>query len=160
MTDGRLLGIYLNDHLAGAISGQELAKRCLSSNRESGVGSYLDTFVAEVRADESVLREVMAAVGVAPSPIKQAAGWAAEKVARLKLNGQLTGYSPLSRLIELEGLWLGVLGKRALWRSLKILSSEDRRLSKFDFEGLEKRASAQATKLERFRLEVARSALA
>ena len=37
---------------------------------------------------------------------------------RLKPNGQLTGYSPLSRLVELEGLSLGITGKLGLWRAL------------------------------------------
>ena len=38
------------------------------------------------------------------------AGWVAEKAGRLKLNGSLLTYSPLSRLVELEGLSLGVEG--------------------------------------------------
>jgi hypothetical protein len=37
----------------------------------------------------------------------------------LKLNGQLRGYSPLSRLDELELLQIGVAGKRRLWRALE-----------------------------------------
>ena len=45
-------------------------------------------------------------------------GWTGEKLGRLKLNGQLLGYSPLSRLIELEGLMLGIAGKLAMWIAL------------------------------------------
>ena len=37
--------------------------------------------------------------------------WSAEKFGRLKLNGQLSGYSPLSRLEELEILALVAEGK-------------------------------------------------
>ena len=37
--------------------------------------------------------------------------WTAEELERLKLNGQLAGYSPLSRLVELEGLAVGIEGK-------------------------------------------------
>ena len=36
------------------------------------------------------------------SRAKDGAAWVAEKLGRLKTNGQLTGYSPLSRLVELE----------------------------------------------------------
>ena len=43
-------------------------------------------------------------LGFGADRAKNIAFWAAEKAGRLKLNGQLTGYSPLSRLIELEGL--------------------------------------------------------
>jgi hypothetical protein len=44
--------------------------------------------------------------------VKNIAAWGIEKVGRLKLNGQLTGYSPLSRVVELEGLLAGIAGKR------------------------------------------------
>ncbi len=43
--------------------------------------------------------------------LKVLAGWVAEKLGRLKPNGQLLGYSPLSRLVELEALALGITGK-------------------------------------------------
>ena len=50
-------------------------------------------------------------------PVKDAGGWLLEKAGRLKLNGQLKGYSPLPRLVELEGLALGVTAKLASgWR--------------------------------------------
>ena len=52
---------------------------------------------------------------VKPNPIKDAAGWTAEKFGRLKPNNSLLSYSPLSRVIELEGLVIGVTGKLALW---------------------------------------------
>lgn len=37
----RLLQIYLNDHLAGAVGGAELARRCLRSNRGTPLGALL-----------------------------------------------------------------------------------------------------------------------
>ena len=43
-----------------------------------------------------------------PDRLKVAGAWAGEKAGRLKLNGHLTGYSPQSRVIELEGLVVGV----------------------------------------------------
>ena len=43
-------------------------------------------------------------LGFDSDTMKDLGGWALEKVGRLKLNGQLTGYSPLSRVVELEGL--------------------------------------------------------
>ena len=49
---------------------------------------------------------------------KVALGWTAEKVGRLKPNDQLRGYTPLARLLELEGLLGGIHGKQALWRAL------------------------------------------
>jgi len=46
-------------------------------------------------------------------------GWAAEKVARFKPNGRLLQRSPLSSVVDLESLLLGIEGKRACWRVLR-----------------------------------------
>ena len=60
--------------------------------------------------------------------VKVAGGWTAEKVGRLKLNGRFAGYSPLSRVLELEGLIAGVNGKLALWHSLLELAPAEPRI--------------------------------
>lgn len=114
----RLLAIYLNDHLAGATAGVEVARRARASNGGSELGRVLQRICAEIEADKSTLESVMAQLGVRRDPIKPAGAWLAEKLGRLKLNGQLTGYSPLSRVIELEGLHIGITGKLELWRAL------------------------------------------
>jgi hypothetical protein len=45
-------------------------------------------------------------------------------VGRLKPNGQLRGYSPLSRVLELEGLAMGSSGQLGLWQTLIELGLE------------------------------------
>ena len=51
-TGDRLLGIYLNDHLAGATLGVELARRLRSSNEgEAEFGQPLARLCAEIEAD-------------------------------------------------------------------------------------------------------------
>ena len=65
--------------------------------------------------------------------MKPAVAWIAEKAGRLKLNGQIRGYSPLSRLVELEGLEVGVTGKRSLWQALSRAFLDDARLAGFDW---------------------------
>jgi len=52
-------------------------------------------------------------------------GWALEKAARFKPNGRLLRRSPLSDLIELEWLLLGVQGKTAGFRALRRLADTD-----------------------------------
>jgi hypothetical protein len=74
--------------------------------------------------------------------------WVAEKVGRLKLNGQLRGYSDLSRLVELEGLCVGVEGKKSMWTALRGVAENDSRLQSFDFSALEARAQRQRDELE------------
>ena len=116
-----LLKIYLNDHLAAATAGRDLARRAAASNRDSEYGPFLHRLANEITEDRESLVSIMRALNVKVDPIKVLVGWGAEKVGRLKLNGRLLGYSPLSRLVELEVLSLGVHGKLALWRSLQQL---------------------------------------
>jgi hypothetical protein len=75
----------------------------------------------------------------------------------LKLNGQLTGYSPLSRLVELEGLTLGCTGKLALWRSLQHLGESG--LKGAEIQELIRRAESQIERLEKMRLEAVTQAM-
>jgi hypothetical protein len=156
----KLLKIYLNDHLAGSMAGLELAKRCSSNNEGTPLGDFLETLTKEIETDKSELEALMDTLGAPKDPVKQLAAWAGEKLGRLKMNGQLTGYSDLSRLEELEGLSLGVEGKLSLWRSLKNVSDHDPRLATADLERLCDRAAEQRKALEDHRLEAATKALA
>jgi hypothetical protein len=152
-----LLSIYLNDHFAGSVVGVELARRTRGSNREGELGQVLAEVCAEVEADQETLSELMDRLGVDRSPVKPAGAWVGEKLGRLKLNGRLRGYSPLSRVVELEGLCAGIAGKEMLWRSLE--RSLDT-VPGFDFEALAERAAAQRERLEGHRQEAAATAFA
>ena len=90
------------------------------------------------------------------SRLKPAGAWVAERLGRLKPNGQLRGYSPLSRVVELEGLTGGVAVKQMLWNALGQHFGST--LEGFDFEALAARAEAQRVRLEACRLEAAASA--
>jgi hypothetical protein len=147
-----LLAIYLNDHLAGATAGRELAQRAASSNRGSSYGPFLQDLAAQVDRDRESLLALMRALEIDVDRLKVLGGWAAEKVGRLKLNGRLLGYSPLSRLLELEALTLGVRAKLALWLSLKELEGIEPRLAQASLQELAARAEAQLEGLEEHRL--------
>jgi hypothetical protein len=154
----RLLAIYLNDHLAGATGGVELARRARSSNRGTKLGEALGAVCAEIEADRAVLERVMERLEVKRNGPKVAGAWAAEKLGRLKLNGRFTGYSPLSRLVELEMLHIGITGKIQLWQALK--EAQSARLAQFDLPGLIERAEAQRARVECLRLDATREAFA
>ena len=158
MPNGRLLGIYLNDHLAGATVGVELVRRARRSNRGTELGRFLETLEAEVEEDRRSLEEVIRQLGFRPSAAKRAAAVVAERAGRLKLNGQITGYSPLSRVLELEGLTVGVAGKRSLWRNLRETAGVSERLDGIDLESLLRRAEDQLARIEPHRVEAARRA--
>jgi hypothetical protein len=159
MLDQKRLGIYLNDHLAGSTVGLDLARRALGHNKGNDYGRFLTTLASEIESDRETLKGLMRHLEIGEDQVKKVVGWAGEKLGRLKLNGQLLGYSPLSRLLELEGLCLGVEGKLELWRSLKLIVSEDARLTGFDFDNLIDRAERQREVLERNRLRASEEAL-
>ena len=153
-----LLAIYLNDHLAGATAARELVRRAASSNRRSDYGRFLERLASEVDEDRDALLAIMRALGASVDQLKVLGGWGAEKLGRFKLNGRLLGYSPLSRLVELEALALGVSGKRALWRALELLAPDQPGLGRFDLSHLIVRAEAQLDELETYRLQAAAEA--
>jgi len=114
----RYLPTYLNDHLAGAAAGTDLAARAASSNADNEYGQFLEDLHNEIAEDKATLELLMERLGVKKDPLKTTAARIAERVGRLKPNAHLTSYSPLSRIIELEAIALGVTGKLALWHSL------------------------------------------
>lgn len=158
MIERRLLAIYLNDHLAGATGGVELARRARSSNRGTKWGEALEGICAEIEADRATLERVMQQLAIRRNTAKIAGAWTAEKLGRLKLNGRLTGYSPLSRLLELEMLHIGITGKLELWEALQ--RTQGSKLSQFDLPGLIERAELQREAVERLRIDAAAEALA
>jgi len=154
----KLLPIYLNDHFAGATAGVELARRLRASNEgDAPFGPELAEICAEIEADRETLAAIMDRLDVGASRLKPLAAVIAERLGRLKLNGRLRGYSPLSRLDELELLQLGVTGKRRLWRALEHTHAGD--LSDFELDVLAERATGQLRRLEALHLEAAVLAL-
>lgn len=147
---GRALAIYLGDHFAGATAGLELARRVRSSNRDNvDFGPPLAGLCEEIEADRETLRQLMEQLEIDPGRLKPAAGWLAEKLGRFKFNGQLRGYAPLSRVVELEGLNLGIAGKTCLWRSMELSLGGQWR--EFDFAALAERAVKQRDTVEELR---------
>ena len=152
------LHIYLQDHFAGAALGLPLAQRCQRNNEGSELAESLAKLTAEIVEDRRTLHEIMRDVGADSSRTKVAAGWALEKVRRLKPNGKLFEYTPLARLLELESLVIGISGKKALWRALENVASQDQRLARHDFPALAERAEDQLSRVEVLRLDAARIA--
>jgi hypothetical protein len=149
-----LLGIYLNDHLAGATGGAELARRVAGSHGGEK-GDALRRLATEVAQDRAALLEIMATLEVPARGYKVWAAWTGEKAARLKFNGHLLSRSPLSSLEELEMMRLAVEGKAAGWRTLRTLAETDTRLDAGRLDELISQARRQADLLEELRVRAA-----
>jgi hypothetical protein len=146
-----LLGIYLNDHLAGSTVGNGRAHYMVRALRGSPLGKALEPIADEIAEDRASLRATMRRLGV---PVRRYKVWVAgltEKAGRLKSNGRLVGRSTLSSLVELEFLLLGVEGKAAGWRTLRQVAESDRRLDRGGFDELLERARRQQRTLEELR---------
>jgi hypothetical protein len=159
-TPGRaeLLAIYLNDHLAGATAGTRLAQRLAGAEAGSDSGTILAGLAAEIDEDRTELLAIMGELDVSVRRYKVYAGWVAELAGRLKLNGRLLSRSPLSTLLELEALRLGVEGKAAGWRTLLSVAPPGADL-RTRLEGLIARAARQSTTLEDLRARAASESL-
>ena len=154
-SSAELIGIYLNDHLAGATAGTGLAHRVARGHDEVADRATLQRLAGEINADRRALLEIMALLGVPVRHYKTGAAWLGERAGRLKPNGHLRTRSPLSGLEELELLRLGVEGKAACWRTLHELAARDSRLSIGWLDELLARAHAQAGLLEDLRVRAA-----
>ncbi|HEX5989223.1 MAG TPA: hypothetical protein VFY75_03290 [Solirubrobacterales bacterium] len=155
--DNRYLGIYLNDHLAGAALGVELARRLRSSNSgDPEMGEPLARICAEIEADRETLVQLTERLGFSRDRIKPVLAVAAERLGRLKPNGHLRGYSPLSRVLELEVLASGIGGKLQLWNALEQTFGDS--LAGFDFHALADRADRQGREVEDLHMAAAKRA--
>jgi len=134
----------------------ELARR-MAASAEPGTESavVLNRLAAEITEDRSSLLKIMGRLQIPVRGYRVFAAWAGEKVGRLKLNGHLMTRSPLSDLEETEILCLGVEGKAALWRTLRILAERDNRLDAGRLDELLARAHRQLDTLETLNTSVA-----
>jgi hypothetical protein len=156
MATTKYVRIYLNDHLAGSTVGLELVKRIASQYEDSELGTFAGGLVAEIDADREELKRIMEELDAPKDVPKVAVAWIAEKAGRLKLNGELFDRSPLSPVVELEALSLGIEGKRSLWIALKETLGDVIGVERLD--RLIARAEEQRAGVERHRREAVRIA--
>ena len=154
------LETYLQDHRAGAETGADLAHRLVEQNAGTPYEPFLVRIAQEIEQDTAMLEDVMQRCGVDRPALKMAGAKVAERLGRLKPNEQLSGYSPLSRVLELEGLRAGVQGKLALWDSLLQIAPSDGRLDEVRLAACAARAEAQLQALREHHAMAAREAFA
>jgi hypothetical protein len=154
------LTTYLQDHRAGAEAGSDLARRMHEENKGTQYEDFLGHIAEEIEADVVVLEQIMDRFDVSLDGLKAAVAKVGEKLGRLKPNNQLTGYSPLSRVLEFEGLRAGVQGKLSLWDSLLEIAPVEDRLDPEEIARLVTRAEAQLEGLRVHHRLAAREAFA
>jgi hypothetical protein len=139
----KLLGIYLDDHWAAAGAGSSLANRLARENEGTQWHGELRRIAEEIEQDQEALRQVREALTSGGFSVKRVLTQCAERAGRLKLNGSLIGYTPLARVLELEGLIAGIKARQLLWRSLRHTDAARR----VDLEQRDSLASSQIERL-------------
>ena len=150
------LDSYLNDHLAGSVGALELIGHWASTHKGEPLGAFFADLQGEVKADQDKLCSVMRSLRVEESKVRQAGAWIAEKVGRARLMIAGDEQGSLGLVLTLEGLIMGVTGKKLLWRALAAAKLPG--LENYNFEELQRRADQQIERLEAERIGAASQA--
>lgn len=150
------LNSYLNDHLAGSVGALELLDRLVITYQGKPLERFFGDLRDEIEADQETLKELIAKLDEKESTVRKAGAWIVEKVSRAKIQLSETREGEMGLFLALEGLALGIQGKRSLWRALAAASQTTPRLRGLDYAMLERRAVEQRDRVEAKRLEVAR----
>ena len=152
-----MLATYLRDHHAGATTGVALAHRAARTFGDDPNGAEIARAAEEIAQDRAVLERVMHELQITPSRLKDGLARVAEVGSRLKLNNRLVHPSPLSRVVELEALVMGITGKIALWEALDAVPGLT--IADVDFSLLAARGLDQRARVDAVRRRVAVDAL-
>jgi len=155
----RPIDVYLNDHLAGATFGADLARRLKTQTEGTDSHSAMSGLAADIEADLDTLTDLMSHMGITRNPGKRVVAWVTEKASRLKLAGLTSKDTMLGTFLGIETLSLGVEGKAALWTTLRELRGDYPELSSSDLDQLVQRAKVQRQTLETERIAAARRSL-
>src|SRR6185312_14952362 len=93
---------YMNDHVAGSRSALELLDYLIDAHPDMESRSFFTTLRADVAADRKILDAAIAKLGGTPSPWREASGWFADRLTRLKLTIDDPGGGGLKHLEALE----------------------------------------------------------
>ena len=150
------LDSYLNDHLSGSVSALELIDHWAEANKGEPLGGFFREIEREIKADQETLRTIMRTLGVEESKVGKVTAWVAEKVGRARLI--VAGDEPggLGLVLTLEGLIMGVTGKKLLWGALVVAKLPS--LEGYDFDRLQRRADQQVERIEAERISATRKA--
>lgn len=157
----KALGIYLDDHSALMQGELELIARCRRSQQPGPLREFLEQLEREVIAQQTVVKDVKTRIGSRSTwegQIKSGAAWFAEKVGRLKLNGSLFNYSPLSRVVELESLSVAAGERIGMWNTFDALADADPRLDGITFAFFQKQSEDHLATLASYRRAAAMDA--
>jgi hypothetical protein len=148
------LDSYLNDHLAGSISALELIAHWAEVHKGQPLGNFFLEIETEIKGDQNMLRDVMRTLEIEESKVRKVSAWAAEKVGRARMIIAGDEQGSLGLVLTLEGLIMGVTGKKLMWRALSAAKLPE--LNDYNFEELQRQAEQQVDRIEAERISAVR----
>jgi hypothetical protein len=146
------LQTYIRDHTAGAQHAIQLFEALQKAHAGTAFGHFAAEQFHQIQEDLAILENLATDVGAGDFQVKELAGWLADKLSRLKLAPL---EKPFHAFEALEFLSLGILGKRALWRTLRSVSCNYPELDAVDLDHLLERAETQYEATEIMRIQMA-----
>lgn len=146
MTD--VLAVYVRNHLAAARGGAAMFRRVADTAHGTTAGPEIAGLATEVAEDRQTLLEIAATLGISENKPFSLAARVGERIGRLKPNGAVIRRSPLTDVIESEGMLDAVVAKLAGWEAL--LCAPDARIGpvRARLEELRTRALDQRSRLD------------
>ena len=156
----RWLARYLQDHYVASRGEIELFERSAGSQQDERLREEVSALAREATEDRAALLAVMDALDVPEAKVQEQVAVVGERLGRVKLNGTVVRRSPLSDLVELEGLAVAVRARRAAWTALRAVAPTVEALNPYHLEQLIDRADDQEARLEQLRIVAAQRVLA
>lgn len=152
------LETYLNDHLGGSAAALEMLPHLAEQHADIVDAHLLEVLRVDIARDRETLESIMQRLGADQSRLRKAAGWIAERFARLKLAADDPGNGPFRAFEMVELISLGVEGKNALWKSLAAIAPTNPVLGGIKFDELLQRGREQRAILQPIHDDLARRA--
>ena len=152
------LDTYLNDHIAGATAGTNLAQMAAEEHQTDEHGAFFGEIASEIKADYETLSSSSSALGVEKSATKTALAEVGSKVMAPKFTGG--DDDELNAFVTLETLSIGVEGKVCMWKALKTVEDDYPALARLRHRRAPRpRAATSASSSRPQRLKMAPQAL-
>lgn len=115
------VGIYVNDHLAMVAGELDLAQRISRHAKDQALRDFLAEYVSVVRTQQNAMRQILKSRKGREGFLKATLVRGMEKLGRFKPNGHLLTESPLTKVVELEGLMLAADARGLFWGTVRSL---------------------------------------
>jgi hypothetical protein len=148
------LAAYLREHLSGSDVALAAVDRLRRSSVDAEIAAVADVLERDFFEERDALRILLASIGASEHSAKRAGARVVGGILGPMSGGQI---GELSLFRTLEGLAVGVQGKRCLWRALQAAFPTHTGPAGRTFAELEAMAVAQWEAIERVRRRLARA---